>query len=84
MIIPSNSIKTGLYALAGSFRYKKSNKPFQGYYYELNGLYYEGKTFNYNASEIILKSQMNPLLDDNSTIIYTVLSNTTAEQAFTP
>jgi hypothetical protein len=84
MIVPSNNIKTGLYTLAGSFRYKESNRPFQGYYYEFNGKCYEGNTFNFNALEIIPISQIDPLLNDSSTIAYTVISGTSFEQVTTP
>ena len=40
MRIPSNIIQTGKYTSGGEFVEKLTNKPYQGYYYELNGSLY--------------------------------------------
>ena len=52
MRVPSNLIQLGKYTIGGELVDTKTNKPYQGYYYELSGKFFPGKEFNPTAPEL--------------------------------
>lgn len=84
MKIPSNIIITGKYTIGDEFVLPNTNEPYTGYYYEINGSFFQGKSFNANAPKIIRKQDSNKLLDDPKTKTYAELANVTSQQLSSP
>ena len=84
MKIPSNIITTGKYTIGDEFVLPNTNEPYTGYYYEINGSFFQGKSFNTNAPKIIKKQDSNKLLDNPKTKTYAQLSNVTSQQLAIP
>ena len=78
MKIPSNLIKTK-YTIGNEFVKPDTNESYQGYYYELNGSYFEGDKFNSNAPKIIKKENQNLLLNNPKTATYAKLTGYTSQ-----
>ena len=79
MRIPSNIIQTGKYTSGGEFVEKLTNKPYQGYYYELNGSLYTGKEYNGNAIKIIKIKESNSLFNNLKTILFSAISGISSQ-----
>jgi len=79
MIIPSNNIQTNKYTAGGELAYIKSNTPYIGYYYELNGSYYVGQTYNINTDQLIPISNINTLNTNPKTALYNSLATTNSQ-----
>ena len=79
MIIPSNNIQTNKYTAGGELAYITSNTPYIGYYYELNGSYYTGQTYNINADQLIPVSKINTLNTNPKTALYNSLATTNSQ-----
>jgi hypothetical protein len=84
MRVPSNIITTNKYTIGDEFVYPNTNKSYTGYYYEINGSFFQGKTFNANSPKIIKKQDSNKLLDNPATKTYAQLANITSQQLLTP
>jgi hypothetical protein len=84
MKIPSNIITTGKYTIGDEFVLPNTNEPYIGYYYEINGSFFQGKSFNANAPKIIKKQDSNKLLDNPKTKTYAQLANVTSQQLAIP
>jgi len=85
MKIPSNLIQTGKYTSRGEYVEAVSNKPYQGYYYELSGVLYAGKEYNKNAPKLIKAQEANQLYNNNlDTAIFSINSGITSQQLETP
>jgi len=76
MRVPANIITENKYTIGKEYINKKTHKPYQGYYYELNNKFFAGKEFNNNAPELIkIKSdQVNNLLLTAATYVFGSLS----------
>ena len=74
MRVPKNIISENLYTQGNDFVDAKTNAPYQGYYYELNGKFYTGKSFDTKAPEIIKVKQSNSLFNDLSTAVFSAIS----------
>ena len=74
MVVPSNLIKENLYTAGGHFVDINTKTPYAGYYCEINGKYFQGKTFN----------EKNPGLEkiNNSTNIASNLFNSVFKNKF--
>ena len=79
MRIPSNIIQTGKYTSGGEFVEKLTNKPYQGYYYELNDSLYTGKEYNGNAIEIIKIKESNSLFNNLKTVLFSTISGISSQ-----
>lgn len=79
MRIPSNIIQTGKYTSGNEFVEEKTNKPYQGYYYELNGSLYTGKEYNGNAIKIIKIKESNSLFNNLKTILFSAISGISSQ-----
>ena len=85
MKIPSNLIQTGKYTSGGEYVEAISNKPYQGYYYELSGILYAGKEYNKNAPKLIKAQEANQLYNNNlDTAIFSINSGITSQQLQSP
>jgi hypothetical protein len=84
MKVPSNIITTNKYTIGDEFVYPDTNKPYTGYYYEINGSFFQGKSFNTNSPKIIRKQDSNKLLDNPATKTYAQLANITSQQLSSP
>ena len=84
MKVPSNIITTNKYTIGDEFVYPNTNKPYTGYYYEINGSFFQGKSFNPNSPKIIKKQDSNKLLDNPATKTYAQLTNVTSQQLSSP
>ena len=80
MKVPSNIIQTGKYTSGGEFVEELTNKPYQGYYYELNGSLYTGKEYSIDAIKIIRKQDQNQLYNSTNTALFSFLSGITSQQ----
>jgi len=80
MRVPLNIIQTGKYTSGGEFVEELSNKPYQGYYYELNGFLYTGKEYSVNAVKIIKKQNQNQLYNNSNTAMFSFMSGITSQQ----
>lgn len=78
MKIPNNLIKTK-YTIGSEFIKPSTNESYQGYYYEINGSYFEGSRFDSNAPKIIKKENGNKLLSDPKTATYAKLTGYTSQ-----
>lgn len=79
MRIPSNIIQTGKYTSGGEFVEKLTNKPYQGYYYELNGSLYTGKKYSANSIKIIKIKESNSLFNNLKTILFSAISGISSQ-----
>jgi hypothetical protein len=79
MRVPSNIIKSDLYTSGNEFVNANTKIFYQGYYYELNGKFYAGDNFDVNAPEIIKKEQIDSLLKNNNTTIFSTISGITSK-----
>ena len=61
-----------------------TNVPYQGYYYETNGVFFTGREFNANAPKIIKKENENKYLNDPKIATYAKLTGLTSQQLSTP
>jgi hypothetical protein len=84
MRVPKNIIQTGKYTSGNEFVEEKTNKPYQGYYYELNGLLYTGKEYSIDAIKIIKKQDQNQLYNSSNTALFSLVSGITSQQLSTP
>lgn len=84
MRVPKNIIQTGKYTSGGEFVEELSNKPYQGYYYELNGSLYTGKEYSVNAVKIIKKQAQNQLYNNSNTAMFSFMSGITSQQLSVP
>jgi hypothetical protein len=84
MRVPKNIIQTGKYTSGNEFVEEKTNKPYQGYYYELNGLLYTGKEYSIDAVKIIKKQDQNQLYNSSNTALFSLVSGITSQQLSTP
>ena len=80
MRVPSNIITTNKYTIGNEFVSPNTNEPYTGYYYEINGSFFQGKSFNPNSPKIIKKQNSNKLLDNPNTKTYAQLTNVTSQQ----
>lgn len=85
MRIPKNKIQTGKYTQGNEFVELLSNKPYQGYYYELNNKFYIGKEYNSEAIEIIKAQQQNQLYNVSQNVaLFSFLSGITSQALTSP
>jgi hypothetical protein len=84
MRVPKNIIQVGKYTSGGEFVEELSNKPYQGYYYELNGSLYTGKEYSVNAVKIIKKQAQNQLYNNSNTAMFSFMSGITSQQLSVP
>jgi hypothetical protein len=84
MKIPNNIITTGKYTIGDEFVFPNTNEPYTGYYYEINGSFFQGKSFNANSPKIIKKQDSNKLLDNPKTKTYAQLARVTSQQLSSP
>jgi hypothetical protein len=77
MRVPKNIIVTSKYTQGNEYMYKNTQNQYQGYYYELNGKTFVGKTFDVYALELVrmTPNNFNTLLTKASTYVYGELSN---------
>jgi len=80
MKVPSNIIQTGKYTSGNEFVEEKTNKPYQGYYFELNGSLYTGKEYSIDAIKIIKKQDQNQLYNSSNTALFSLVSGITSQQ----
>jgi hypothetical protein len=83
MKIPNNIIKSQ-YTSGNEFVYLSTNLPYQGYYYKLNGSFFQGKEFSPSSSKIIKKQDTNTLLDNPHTATFSKVSGITSQQLQSP
>jgi hypothetical protein len=83
MKIPNNLIQYN-YTSGNEFVNPDTNVPYQGYYYETNGVYFTGRTFNPNAPKIIKKVDENRYLNDPRTATYAKLTGYTTQKTDEP
>ncbi len=84
MKVPSNIIQTDKYTSGNEFVEEKTNKPYQGYYYELNGSLYTGKEYNIDTIKIIKKQDQNQLYNNSNTALFSLVSGITSQQLTPP
>jgi hypothetical protein len=77
MRVPKNIIVTSKYTQGNEYMYKNTQHQYQGYYYELNGKTFVGKTFDVYSLELVrmTPNNFNTLLTKASTYVYGELSN---------
>ena len=78
MRVPLSKIKSGLYTQGGEYVDKKTQKPYKGYYYNLYGKFYAGKTYDPDATPVEIEVKKRAINNPNS-FIYNVLAG--AQQA---
>jgi hypothetical protein len=80
MKIPANIIVENKYTQGNEYIEEKTNKNYQGYYYELNGLLYAGKSYSDNALKIIPITDRNKMLTQGlSVATFSVVSGITSQ-----
>jgi hypothetical protein len=84
MKVPKNIIQTSKYTSGNEFVEEQSNKPYQGYYYELNGSLYTGKEYSIDAIKIIKKQDQNQLYNSSNTALFSFISGITSQQLSVP
>jgi hypothetical protein len=84
MRVPKNIIQVGKYTSGGEFVEEKTNKPYQGYYYELNGSLYTGREYSIDAIKIIKKQDQNQLYNSSNTALFSLVSGITSQQLTVP
>ena len=83
MRVPKNRIKEGKYTSGGELMDVSTNTPYKGYYYEMNGMKYAGKTFDPKAIQLSPIKDRNKLFNNVSTAIFSLVSGITS-QAISP
>jgi hypothetical protein len=83
MKIPINLIKYN-YTSGNEFVNPNTNVPYQGYYYETNGVFFAGREFNVNAPKIIKKENENKYLNDPKIATYAKLTGFTSQNSSEP
>ena len=84
MRVPSNIIIKGKYTAGDEFVDPNTNESYQGYYYQINDVFFKGKVFSINAPKIIRKQDSNKLLDNPKTKTYSQISGVTSQQLNSP
>jgi len=85
MKIPANIIVENKYTQGNEYIEEKTNKNYQGYYYELNGSLYAGKSYSDNALKIIPITDRNKMLTQGlSVATFSVVSGVTSQQLASP
>jgi hypothetical protein len=84
MRVPKNIIQVGKYTSGNEFVEEKTNKPYQGHYYELNGSLYTGIEYSMNAVKIIKKQDQNQLYNGSNTALFSLISGITSQQLAVP
>jgi hypothetical protein len=84
MKVPKNIIQTGKYTSGREFVEEKTNKPYQGYYYELNGFLYTGREYSIDAIKIIKIENQNQLYNSSNTALFSLVSGITSQQLSSP
>ena len=79
MKVPKNKIKEGKYTSGGEFMDVSTNTPYKGYYYEMNGAQYAGKTFDPKATKLSPIKDQNKLFNSASTAIFSLISGITSQ-----
>ena len=76
MRVPKNIIVTSKYTQGNEYMYANTQESYQGYYYELNGKTFVGKTFDVYSLELlrITPSNINTFLTKASTYVYGAIS----------
>jgi hypothetical protein len=76
--VPLNLIVTSNYTVGDEYLVESTHTDYQGYYYELNGGIFAGKTFNPNAPTLIAvgSNKINDLLINPQTSTYGTISKT--------
>jgi hypothetical protein len=84
MRLPKNIISENLYTSGNEFVDATTNALYQGYYYEINGKFYAGGTFDSKAPEIIKIKEANSLFDNISTALFSALSGISSQALLSP
>jgi hypothetical protein len=84
MRVPKNITQTGKYTSGGEFVEEKTNKPYQGYYFELNGSLYTGREYSIDTIKIIKKEDQNQLYNSSNTALFSLVSGITSQQLAVP
>jgi hypothetical protein len=84
MRIPKNKIKEGKYTPGGEFIESATNTPYIGYYFEMNGGFFAGKTYDPNAKNLIPKKDQNKLFNNASTGLFSLIAGITSQQLTSP
>ena len=73
---PKNIIVTSKYTQGNEYMYANTQESYQGYYYELNGKTFVGKTFDVYSLELVrmTPNNFNTLLTKASTYVYGAIS----------
>jgi hypothetical protein len=79
MRVPKNRIKEGKYTSGGELMDVSTNTPYKGYYYEMNGMQYAGKTFDPKAIKLSPIKDRNKLFNNASTAIFSLISGITSQ-----
>jgi hypothetical protein len=78
--VPKNKIPEGKYTAGGEYIVESTNAIYQGYYYELNSLFYAGKSFDINALKLIPIKDRNTLLNRGlSLALFSTISKITSQ-----
>ena len=84
MRIPKNKIKEGKYTSGGEFVDAATNAEYKGYYYEVNGTRYAGKTYDPKAATLLPIKKQNELLNNSSTALFALISGMTMQSLTSP
>ena len=84
MRLPKNIISENLYTSGNEFVDATTNALYQGYYYEINGKFYAGGTFDSKAPEIIKIKEANSLFNNISTALFSALSGISSQALLSP
>jgi hypothetical protein len=66
MRVPLSKIKSGLYTAGNEYVYKEDKKPYTGYYYQIYGKAYAGKTYDPDATPVELETKKKAINNPNS------------------
>jgi len=78
--IPKNKIQEGKYTAGGEYIVESTNTIYQGYYYEVNSVFYAGKSFDVNALKLIPIKDRNTLLNRGlSLALFSTISKITSQ-----
>ena len=66
MRVPLSKIKSGLYTAGNEYIYKLNKKPYKGYYYQIYGKAYEGKTYDPDVTPVELEPKKKAINNPNS------------------
>jgi hypothetical protein len=66
MRVPLSKIKSGLYTAGSEYVYKVDKKPYTGYYYQIYGKAYAGKTYDPDATPVELETKKKAINNPNS------------------